>query len=844
MYRTSLRNLLAHKLRLLLSGMAVVLGVAFISGTMVFTDTLSKTFTDLFAKSAADVTVEPAAAFETSLVGPGGGTTGATVPASAVDTLRSLPGAAAVEGYVETEGVYVLDKHGKVVDTGGAPGMGTSWGAEESLRVATITEGRAPERSGEVVLDGATVEKTGYRVGDTVAVLTPGPRVEAELVGVLEYGEDGGLAGASLAAFDPRTAQQLMLEPDRFTGIGLTARDGVTDAALAKQAALALGSGYDVKTRAQQTDDFSASLEESLGFVKTFLLVFAGVALFVGSFLILNTFSMLVAQRTRELALLRALGAKRRQVTVAVLLEALLLGVLGSAAGLAVGLGLAHGLKALFGKLGLTLDAGLVLSLDTVLWASGIGVAVTLVAAWLPARKAARVAPVAAMRDEAPGAQRSLVRRTVIGGVVGGLGLAGVVASATSDVDVAVVGVSALALIVGAITLSPVLARPFIRLVGVVLPRLAGRTGHLARENALRNPRRTAATSSALMIGLALVSGFTVIGASANAAVDELVDDAVRSDFVVSATVGQPFTAEVAEKLRKVDGVATVTQTRFGTARFGEHETFFVAADPTTLRDAIHVDVVEGQLDELAADGLYVDEQAAEANGYEVGQQVAFMQPNGKVEQLRVRAVYERNEGLSSHLVSMAAYDATGGVPLDRYVYVTLADGADATSVRAAMESVIDGYPVVALKDLDQFKDEQRGQVDQMLMLINALLVLSVLIAILGVVNTLVLSVIERTRELGLLRAIGMSRRQVRRMVRLESVLISLYGAALGLGLGTLLGVGLVSALESEGITRAVVPGGQLAAYLLVGAVIGVVAAAFPARRAGKLKVLDAIATE
>jgi putative ABC transport system permease protein len=844
MYRTSLRNLLAHKLRLMLSGMAVVLGVAFISGTMVFTDTLSKTFTDLFESASADVNVEPAAAFETGLAGTAVSSAESSVPASVVAEIRDLDGVEAVEGYVQAEGVYVLDKDGKVLDTGGAPGIGTSWAVEDALRIGSLAEGRAPETADEVVLDTVTVEKTGYDVGETVTLLTTGPRVEATLVGVFKYGEDGGLAGASMAAFDVATAQDLMLKPGRYTAVGVAGEDGVTDSDLRDRVAEAVGGGYDVKTREQQAADLATSLEEGLGFIKTFLLVFAGVALFVGSFLILNTFSMLVAQRTRELALLRALGAKRRQVVTSVLLEALLLGFLGSTTGLVGGLGLAYGLKALFGQLGLTLDSGLVFTLDTVLWSYAVGMVVTVVAAYLPARKASRVPPVAAMRDEAAGAARSLTVRTVIGTALVALGVAGVVVGNAGEAGVAAIGLGAFALIAGAIALSPVLARPFIRLVGVLLPRLAGRTGHLARENAVRNPRRTAATSSALMIGLALVTGFSIIGASANVAVDELVDDAVAADYVVSTSVGQPFTPEIAEQMREVDGVQSVTQSRFGTARFEDKESFFFAFDPAAINDALDIEVVTGDMRRLDPKGLYVDEETSEANGWTLGQAVEFTQPNGKSQDLHVAGVYEANEALGSYVVSMAAYDATGGMPLDRYVYVDIADEADTAAVRDSLESVVETYPVVDVKDIEEFKAEQRAEVDQMLMIINALLVLSVLIAILGVVNTLVLSVIERTRELGLLRAIGMSRRQVRRMVRLESVVISVYGAVLGLGLGTLLGVSLVGALESEGITRAVVPGGQLVGYLVVGAVIGVLAAALPARRAGRLKVLEAIATE
>ena len=844
MLRTALRNLLSHKLRLLLSGLAVVLGVAFISGTMTFTDTLHRTFTDLFDDAAADVNVEPEAAFETGMTGTGVASAQSSVPAGLVDQVAGVDGVAAAEGYVQAEGVYVLDADGEVADTGGAPGIGISWSDADELSPATLTDGRAPEVAGEVALDSTTAEELGYRVGDKITVLTTGPRVEAELVGTFRFGDDGGLAGASMTAFDEATAQSLLLADGRFTGISVAAEEGVTHAELADRIESQVGGGYDVTTKAEQAADQAASLEDQLSFIDTFLLVFAGVALFVGSFIILNTFSMLVAQRTRELALLRALGAGRRQITTSVLVEALVLGLVGATVGLAAGFALAHGLKALFGQFGLTLDGGLVLTAETVAWSYAVGVVVTLLAAYLPARRAAKVAPVAAMRSELVTTARPLRTRTLVGTAFAVTGLAGLVSGTIGDGVGGLVAIGAGALLVGAITLSPVLAVPFIRLVGAVLPRLAGKTGHLARENALRNPRRTAATSSALMIGLALVTGFSIIGASARASVDKLIDDVLVAEYVVSTSVGQPFTPAVAEELRKVEGISSVTQERYGTARFDGAESFFVAYDPSTLTDSLAVDLVAGDVDGLAGDGLLVSEDTADTEGLAVGDEVEFLVANGERRALQVRGIFHDNSALGPYLVSMDTYTATGGTPLDRYVYVDVEDGADAAAVESAVEDVVAAYPVVQLKDAEGFKDEQRGGIDQMLMLINALLGLSVLIAVLGVVNTLVLSVIERTRELGLLRALGMSRRQVRRLVRLESVVISVYGAALGLGLGGLLGLALTELLQSQGLSVTAVPGGQLALFLLLGAVIGVVAAAFPARRAGRLNVLDAIATD
>ncbi len=846
MFRTTLRNLLAHKLRLALSALAIVLGVAFVTGTMVFTDTLNKTFTDIIDSGAADLDVTAKSAFDSGLVGTGVSSAQSSVPDSALDEIRVVDGVEAAEGYVQTEGIYVLDADGEVLETNGAPGLGVSWITEPSLSQSELTDGRAPTSEGEVALDAATADKLDYEVGEEVTLLTTGPKIESTLVGVFQYGESGNLAGATMAAFDTATAQALFLEPGRYTGISVDAEDDVSQTELEETLSGVLGSTFDLRTRAEQTEAASSSLEDGIGFINTFLMVFAGVALFVGSFIILNTFSMLVAQRTRELALLRALGASRRQVTRSVLLEATLLAVIGSTAGLAAGYGLAHGLSALMKQFGLVLDGDLVFSAGTVGWAYAVGILVTLVAAYLPARRAAKVAPVAAMRDDVASTTRPMRRRNVIGAVMA----AGAVAALAAGLSVgdgdsagALVGLGSALMLCAAIALSPVLAKPFIRAAGVLLPRVAGRTGHLARENALRNPRRTAATSSALMIGLALVTGFSILGSSANASVEALIDDTLKADYVVSTGVGQPFTPKVADELAAVDGVESVAPTRFGSGRFDDTEKTFSAFEPEGLNQALHLDFVEGDVAGLADSGLLVDQSTAETEGWELGESVELLVANGKSEAVTVGGIYRDNDGLGSVLISMDTYNATGGAQLDRYVYVNLADDADPATVRADLERVTGAYPVVDLKDTDDFKDEQKGQVQQMLTLINALLVLSVLIAVLGVVNTLALSVIERTRELGLLRAVGMSRRQLRRMVRLESVVISIYGAALGLVLGSVFGVSLVRALGDMGINTLQVPAGQLLGFLLLGAVIGVIAATFPARRAGRLKVLDAIAT-
>jgi putative ABC transport system permease protein len=517
MRRATLRSLLAHKLRLALSAVAIVLGVAFVAGTMIFTDTLDRTFTSLFQSTASDVSVEAAAGFRAGGDAPAGTR---PVPPTLVDRVRDVDGVAAAEGYVQAEGVYLLTPSGQVLDTGGAPGVGVSWTTERALSASELTDGRAPQRAGEVALDSGSAEEAGFAVGDRVTVLTPGPRVEATVVGIFTFGEDGGLAGASLTAFDVATAQQLLGVGEGFTGIQVLAADDVPDAELADRVAAAVGDDYDVRTARQQADERSAALADGLSFITVLLTAFAVIALFVGSFIILNTFSMLVAQRTRELALLRALGASRGQVTRSVLVEAGVLGVVGATFGLAGGFGIATGLRALFGSFGLTLDGDLVLSAGTVVWSYVVGVLVTVLAAWVPARRAARTPPVAALREDHVAVERSLRRRAVAGGVLAAVATAALAASVPADGGgnaASLVGVGALTLVLAAVALSPVLARPFARLFGAGLPRMAGTAGRLARDNAQRNPRRTAATASALMIGLTLVTGFGILGASANA---------------------------------------------------------------------------------------------------------------------------------------------------------------------------------------------------------------------------------------------------------------------------------------------------------------------------------------
>jgi putative ABC transport system permease protein len=514
----------------------------------------------------------------------------------------------------------------------------------------------------------------------------------------------------------------------------VAADEGVRPRAAARRRRRPAGPDYDVKTAAEQADDLATSFAEGLAFFNIFLLVFAGVALFVGTFIILNTFSMLVAQRTRELALLRALGASRARSPARCCWRPRCSGVVGSTVGLLGGLGIAAALRALFATFGPDARRQPGVRADTVAWSYAVGIVVTLLAAYFPARRAARTAPVAAMRDELVSPERSLRRRTLLGP-----------GSARSSPwrgwcrqpqrrrqhAASLVGAGSLALILAAVALSPVLAQPFLRVVGSVLPRVWGRTGHLARENALRNPRRTAATASALMIGLALVSAFSILGASTNASVDKIITEALGADYVVSTAVQQPFTSEVATRLSEVEGVEQVMRQRFGMARSTAARRSSPPSTPrrSTPRCACVRRRLHGR---PRRPGVLVDEATADARGWAVGDDVELLLPNGSSLDLTVGGVYEANQAVGPLVVPLADYEAAGGPALDQYVYVDVADDADDSAVREELTATVAAYPVVTLKDQGEFKDEQKAQVDQLLLLINALLVLSVLIAVLG----------------------------------------------------------------------------------------------------------------
>ena len=847
MWRATIKGLLAHKLRLALTALAVVLGVGFVAGTYVLTDTIDQTFDDLFNEISVgvDVSVRAESSFDAAS-GFGGGEAGReTVPDTLVATIAAVPGVAAVEGSV-TGYAQLVDEEGKAITTTGAPTLGTNWGTP-GMSPLRLRAGREPRQPGEVVVDAVTAREHDLAVGDRVRILFRGPPGDFTVVGITGFGQADNLAGATLAVFETTTAQQVLGKAGRFDNIDVRAAEDVGALELRQRVEAALPPGFQALTGQQLAEESADDVQEALGFLGTALLVFAGIALFVGAFIILNTFSILVAQRTRELGLLRALGAGRGQVLRSVVAEAVVVGLVASLAGVGLGVLVAIGLQALLGAFGIDLPGtGTRILPRTVIVSLIVGQVVTVVSAVVPARRASRIAPLAALRAGQVEEVGSLRRRTVVGALVMVGGVAALVAALIGDAGgIGVVGLGAALVFVGVALMAPLAARPLARVIGAPLPRLAGVSGKLGRQNAMRNPRRTAATAAALTVGLGLVGCVSVLAASIKESSAEIIDRALAADFVVSTGQFMPtVSTEVADRLQGIPELGAVTSLQTGDWRFEGSGRSLFAGDPTTIATLMNLEVRAGDLAGLARGGVMVEERQAEEQGIAVGSTIPMEFARTGVQELRVVGTYAQNQLLGNYLVSTATYVANYRERRDFVVLAKAAPGVPPATARAALERVTADFPNVEVRDQTEFKETQKEQVNQALGLVSALLGLAIVIALLGIVNTLALSVFERTRELGLLRAVGMSRRQVRSMIRGESVIIAVIGAVLGLAVGVAFGWVLVADLESQGISRLVVPFGQLLFYVVMAAVAGVLAAVFPARRAANLDVLGAIAHE
>jgi putative ABC transport system permease protein len=849
MFTATFRSMVAHKLRLVLTTASIALGVALFAGTLILTNTMGIAFDQLFGKISAgtDVVVRTEAPFTTTQ---GVGTTRGPIAASVLDDVRHVDGVRAAEG--EVSGYALLtDNDGRAITTnGGAPTNGYSMPADTRLAGdVELLSGRAPQGGHEVAVDASSAEDHDIALGSQIDVLFQGPTREFTVVGTVGYG-DGvkDLGGTTSAYFDTGTAQRVLGSPNQFDSIIVSAEEGVTQAELAKRVAEVVPEGAEAVTGTTVAEENAAAIKDNFRIVGIILGTFAGIALFVGSFIIWNTFTMTVTQRAREIALLRAIGARRRQVLGSLVAEATVLGLVASAAGLGLGIAVAKGLKLLMDAVGLALPFTALQIPAVAVWASLlVGTVVTVLAALVPARRATKVLPVEALREATPGSERPSLLRGLCGLVVLGAGAAGMLAALYGDAGITVFGVGMLAAIVGVIVTLPLAVRPLAAAVAAPL-RLRGLPGELARQNAARNPRRTSATAAALMIGLTLVVGLGVFASSLKASFGDVLGGKTNADLyvVTSSTQAPGFSPAALDGVADVEGVGVVSPLGWGEARFaGATGGSYSAVDPATADRAMKLDLTEGSLRDLRDDGVVVSEKAAEAHGWEIGDKVAAEFAESGRHALRVVGVYDGKGWVTDDFVlSIDQQQAFAGPQLVSSALVTLDAGADRGQVQGSITEALADNPDAKVLDQEQFEKEASGFIDQLLTFMTVMLALAVLIALLGIVNTLALSVFERTRELGMLRAVGMTRNQVRAMVRWEAAVISLIGAVSGAALGIGIGLAMSQLLKDEGIKSISIPVVQVAVCVAVAAVAGVLAAVGPARSAARVDVLKAVVSD
>jgi putative ABC transport system permease protein len=841
----TIREMRAHARRLVGTSLAVVLGVAFLTGTLVLGATLRDNFDDLFTEVNAGTDVVVRNATDLGLDSPRG-----LIDRSLAEDVGEVDGVAEAEPVVEGLG-QLLGADGEAIGGGGPPQLAGSWITDPELNPYSLAEGRAPEGDDEVVVNRATLDDGDLALGDTTTLLTPEP-VDVTIVGVSTFGDEDGLGGVTFTAFALDDAMaHIAKSADGVSSIAVRADDGVSQDELANRVGDVLPAGLEATTGEEVTteavDDIASTF---LDMMLMFLTMFAGIALLVATFSIYNTFSIIVAQRARQAALLRALGAVRGQVLRSVVLEALLVGVLASVVGLVAGIAVAGLLKGLFDAMGFALPAGgTIVTVGTVITGLVVGVVVTLVAGVFPAVKASRVAPLAAIREVAVERVRPSAARTVAGGLLTAVGVATTLAAALGDSDMlAVVGVGAVLTVVGAVVLGPVAARPVSALLGAPVARLRGLPGALARQNAMRNPRRTAGTAAALMVGVAVVTLFTVFASSLRASLDDTVERTFGGDLVVNNGVfgGGGIGPAFADEVRSLDEVGTAVGLGLGAAEIDGDTKQLSVADPAALGEIVDLDVEQGSLDDVGAGSLAVSASSAESNGWRVGDTVPVTFADGRTEELAIGATYGVDDLVGGYLMPRDVWTPHAVQDQDAMVFVEAAEGTSVADAKAAVTEVADRFGGPNVEDREEFTATMTTGVDLMLGVVYALLALAIVIALMGIANTLSLAIHERTRELGLLRAVGQTRRQVRTMVRWESVVVAVFGAVGGIALGVFLGWAMVQAVgtASGGLGTFALPVTSLAIVLVAGAIAGVIAGLRPARRAARLDVLAAIATE
>jgi putative ABC transport system permease protein len=848
MLTATFRSMVAHKLRVLLTTASIALGVALLAGTLILTNTMGIAFDQLFGKISAgtDAVVRTQAPYTST---EGVGTERGPIDASVLDRVQHVDGVRAAEGSVKGYAL-LTDTEGHAITTnGGAPTNGYSMPADEELRGdVELLSGHAPEGPREVAIDATSAGDHDIALGSTIKVLFQGPTREFTVVGTVGYG-DGikDLGGTTSAYFDTATAQRVLDNHGTFDEIDVSADPGISQATLADRLSRVVPPGAEAVTGDAVAKENADAIKANFKIVGIIFGIFAGIALFVGSFIIWNTFTMTVTQRSREIALLRAIGARRRQVLGSLMLEALALGLGASALGIGLGVLVAKGLKALMDAVGLALPFTALQIPPSAIWGSLlVGTLVTVVAAVVPARRATKVLPVEALRESAPGGEAPSKGRAVLGLAVLAAGAAGLLAALYAGAGILVFGLGLLASMVGVMIALPLAVRPLAAAIATPL-RLRGLPGELAKQNATRNPKRTSATAAALMVGLTLVVSMGVFASSLKASFSDVVGDQTDADlYVVTSSAQAPgFSPSVVEAVEGVDGVDVVSPNGWGQARFDGNGSGYSSIDPGNADQVMNLKVSQGSVSDLGSNGVVVSKSAAKDHGWELGDTVSAEFAQSGQHRLHVVGVYDGKGWIGDdYVLSIAEQNAFAGPQLVSTALVTVTPGSDQAAVQDSIAAALADHPDAKVLDRAGFEKEASGFIDQLLTFMTVMLALAVLIALLGIVNTLALSVFERTRELGLLRAVGMTRNQVRAMVRWESAVISLIGAISGAVLGIGIGLAMSQVLKDEGIKSISIPVPQVALYVALAAVAGIVAAIGPARSAARVDVLKAVVTD
>ena len=859
MFVLAVKMTVARTGRLILTSLAVILGTAFLSGTFVFRDTINQTFDRLFADVFRDVNayVRSTTFLELDF----GGEQRAATPVSVLETVRGVAGVTSATGDIQAF-ARVIGKDGEPLGSeGNGPPTFGGIASSDSAGLWSVTEGRLPVGPNEVVLDKATADNGEFVVGDNVRVVAVRGTREFSLVGIASYGDISSPGGATFALFDQPTASEFLLQPG-FVDAILVEGDGfVSDEVLAQRidAALAADLKLETLTGAEITAEVQGQIKDVLNIFSTFLIVFSYIALGIGSFVIYNVFSITAAQRLRENALLRAIGASRRQVSRALLVESMAMGIVGSVIGFGIGILLSQLLSALLKATGFEVPTqGLAISTSAFVNTFVAGVLVTVLAAWLPARRAGRVPPLAALRDTALDTAGNITRRVIVGLVIVALGGVGL-ASSMRDAPIQILGLGVLGVFTGILVLGPAIARPVALTLGIPVAKLRGVSGEMARQNAARNPKRTSRTAAPVLLGVALVTAFTALAASIRSEIRDTFGNAFSGDIALTVDArgfgGIPLT--ITDQIAGLPGVAQATGVGFTSVRLSDPNeppaltqagasqrgVFVQTINPATITGLFDLGVTEGDLSSLGKDGILVAASRATEKGWEIGTRLQVTRVDGVVIDAEIRGFVSGDTSFANYVASREMFADSPTPIFDAFVYIKVATGSVISEVQARVAAISSDAGIGTLLSKEQFIDDQAAQINQILALIYGLLGLSIIIAIVGIVITLLLSVFERRREIGLLRAVGMTKSQVRTTVRWESVITSLLGAVSGVALGVVTGVVVVAALDDEGDIAFRLPINETLSIVFISFVLGVLAAVYPAWRATRVNVVEAIAT-